>query len=94
MGYWLKINGEAIYSSKPWKFQNDKKNTNVWYTMSANNQTVYAILLEYTHSKSLVHLASPLPNKNTTINLLGYSGSIDWSAVPEKGGSKYFNGKL
>jgi alpha-L-fucosidase len=30
LGEWLKINGEAIYSSKPWTYQNDTKNSNVW----------------------------------------------------------------
>ena len=30
MGSWLKVNGEAIYSSKPWKFQNDTLTNDVW----------------------------------------------------------------
>lgn len=30
MGSWLKVNGEAIYSSLPWKYQNDTINSNVW----------------------------------------------------------------
>ena len=30
MGSWLKVNGEAIYSSVPWKYQNDTTNSNVW----------------------------------------------------------------
>ena len=30
MGQWLKVNGEAIYSSKPWTYQNDTVNSNVW----------------------------------------------------------------
>lgn len=30
MGAWLKVNGEAIYSSVPWKYQNDTLNSNVW----------------------------------------------------------------
>ncbi len=31
MGSWLKVNGEAIYSSVPWKYQNDTTNSNVWW---------------------------------------------------------------
>ena len=31
MGDWLKINGEAIYSSKPWRVQNETKSERVWY---------------------------------------------------------------
>ena len=30
MGDWLAINGEAIYSSKPWTHQNDSVTPGVW----------------------------------------------------------------
>lgn len=30
-GDWLRVNGEAIYSSKPWSHQNDTIAKNVWY---------------------------------------------------------------
>ena len=30
MGEWLKVNGEGIYSTKPWKYQNDTKTPDVW----------------------------------------------------------------
>ena len=30
MGNWLKINGEAIYSSRPWRAQKDSVALNVW----------------------------------------------------------------
>ena len=31
VGSWLSINGEAIYSTKPWQYQNDTLNHNFWY---------------------------------------------------------------
>nr|BBG92283.1 alpha-L-fucosidase [Patiria pectinifera] len=30
MGDWLKVNGDAIYASKPWRAQNDTKTKDVW----------------------------------------------------------------
>lgn len=51
MGRWLKINGEGIYASKPWIYQNDTVTPNVWYTrhpLASNGSiTVYAFVLEY-----------------------------------------------
>lgn len=51
MGRWLKFNGEGIYGSVPWIYQNDTINGNVWYTRqkeaSNGKITVYAFVLEY-----------------------------------------------
>lgn len=30
MGKWLHINGEAVYGSRPWIFQNDTLTPNIW----------------------------------------------------------------
>ena len=30
IGDWLKINGDAIFKTKVWKYQNDPKNPNTW----------------------------------------------------------------
>lgn len=32
LGEWLAVNGEAIYDTSPWSYQNDTLNTDVWYT--------------------------------------------------------------
>ncbi len=33
LGDWLKVNGEAIYASKPWICQNDTVTPNIWYQL-------------------------------------------------------------
>ncbi|XP_064396060.1 plasma alpha-L-fucosidase-like [Halichondria panicea] len=45
MGTWLKLNGEAIYETVPWKFQNDTAAQDIWYTATKEivDPIVYAI---------------------------------------------------
>ena len=31
LGSWLKVNGEAIYKSKPWSYQNDTITKGIWF---------------------------------------------------------------
>ncbi|XP_020804630.1 putative alpha-L-fucosidase [Drosophila serrata] len=51
MGRWLRINGEGIYGSAPWIYQNDTITPNVWYTRrqeaSNGSVAVYAFVLDY-----------------------------------------------
>jgi len=30
LGEWLELNGEGVYESRPWRYQNDTTNPNVW----------------------------------------------------------------
>ena len=30
MGEWMNLNGEAIYGTRPWTYQNDSVNSDVW----------------------------------------------------------------
>ena len=76
LGQWLSVNGEAIYPSKPWKYQNDTLNSNVWYTQ--NNGNVYAILLQFPKD-GIVNIGAPVITSSTNVKMLGYSNAIKWS---------------
>ena len=41
LGQWMKTNGPAIYSSKPWRCQNDTLSPDVWYTSKAGVSSIY-----------------------------------------------------
>jgi len=74
MGDWLQINGDAIYSTVPWRAQNDTA-ADVWYTSNGDN--VYAILLSWPSNNQVV-LTEPVPSSSTTVTMLGYSGPVKW----------------
>nr|XP_033812700.1 tissue alpha-L-fucosidase isoform X1 [Geotrypetes seraphini] len=82
VGKWLSINGEAIYSSKPWRVQKENSTNSVWYTYS--NTLVYAIFLQWPKDKVL-KLTSPIPASYTNVTMLGISGTLKWEPSADKG---------
>jgi len=80
MGSWLEVNGEAIYSSKPWSCQNDTLNSAVWYTSKVDKdagEVVYATVLEWPESGRL-DLGCPVPGDNTEVEMLGFPKKLHW----------------
>jgi alpha-L-fucosidase len=79
---WLGVNGEAIYGSKPWKYQNDTVTPNVWYTKSSVNyqlrRIIYAIVLDYPIKSNTVKLYAPasIVRSHSKIELLGFNGAV------------------
>ncbi|XP_071141224.1 alpha-L-fucosidase-like [Mytilus edulis] len=86
MGEWLKVNGEAIYFSVPWNFQNDHVNQHVWYTKRVidDQASVYAIALKWPHNNKL-QLAGPITGDITNVTMLGYNTHMKWTADPSGG---------
>lgn len=82
VGKWLSINGEAIYSSKPWRKQLEKNTTSVWYT--SRETTVYAIFLQWPEN-GVLSLVSPITTSTTQITMLGVQKDLKWSADPKGG---------
>ena len=82
IGQWLKVNGQAIYSSKPWIYQNDTLTPNVWYTSCESS--VYAIILFWPEDGKIL-LGAPFIGTDTKISLIGYNKPVAWAGVKPRG---------
>ncbi|KAF6108842.1 alpha-L-fucosidase 1 [Phyllostomus discolor] len=80
VGKWLRVNGEAIYSSKPWRVQLEK-NESVWYT--SEGAAVYAIFLKWPEN-GVLSLKSPQTTSSTQITMLGIQEDLEWSKSPHE----------
>lgn len=78
LGSWLQVNGEAVYSSTPWKHQNDSHTSDVWYT--TKDLSVYVFVLSWPKD-NVLQLKSIMPmDLNSKIYLLGYDSMfLGWT---------------
>ncbi|XP_067940839.1 alpha-L-fucosidase-like [Watersipora subatra] len=77
LGAWLNVNGEAVYSSKPWIYQNDTITPDIWYTQkkslsSLSGFSVYAFIFNWPKNNTLM-LGAPVATSNTRVSMLGYT---------------------
>lgn len=73
IGQWLKVNGEGIYATRPYKQPSEGS---VSYTQSKDERSVYAIMKEWPGNE--LHLKGVNPAKGSKIELLGYTNSLEW----------------
>jgi len=85
LGSWLGVNGEAVYSTRPWSFQNDTINPNVWYTAKPKLKIVYGFLLIWSEKRE-IYLASPSPSPTTRVSLLGHSTPLNYTKPSNSSG--------
>ena len=73
-GAWLRVNGEAIFKTRPWNvFQEGE---DVRFTRSKDGKYVYAISLKWPGEKLLLRSVRAL--KGSTITMLGIKASLKW----------------
>jgi len=86
MGSWLKVNGDAVYSSRPWTFQNDTVTKDVWYTKKTNSSgtTVYAFIFAWPDSDTLT-IGAPKASVATTVSLLGMMQPLSYKTMSPHG---------
>ncbi|XP_077052393.1 tissue alpha-L-fucosidase-like isoform X3 [Siphateles boraxobius] len=83
IGVWLKINGEAIYATKPWRVQAENATVLAWYT-SKNTSTVYAIFTSNPMQNSFT-LSMPKTSDSTVVTLLGNPEPLKWAPLKSTG---------
>ena len=78
MGQWLRVNGEGIYGSKPWKRQSQGRN--IWFTMKTKetNVKIFAFILKYPFDSNEILLKNftEFVDEKTEISLLGFPTKI------------------
>jgi len=75
VGDWLKVNGEAIYATRPWTHW--KEGENIRFTRSKDAKSVYAISLSWPGES--LRLRSLAPRPGTKVQMLGVSEALEWS---------------
>ncbi|KAM9824067.1 tissue alpha-L-fucosidase-like [Neosynchiropus ocellatus] len=83
VGAWLRVNGEGIYSTKPWRVQMENTTAVVWYT--CNGASVYATVMSQP-SQSVLLLLEPKTTRDTKVTLLGLTSPLSWSPVKPNAG--------
>jgi alpha-L-fucosidase len=76
-GAWLKVNGEAIYKTRPRDGKLWQEGENIRFTRTKDNQSVYAIALKWPGDN--LTLQSVIPKEGSNIMLLGYPDPLKWS---------------
>ena len=82
-GAWLRVNGEAIYATRPRDGDDWSQGANIRYTRSKDRRIVYAILTEWPGAQ--VTLNSVRPASNSTVKLLGSDVKLQWRFDGDRG---------
>jgi alpha-L-fucosidase len=82
-GAWLKVNGEAIYATRPREGDLWKEGDTIRYTCTKDKQTIYAISRGWP-GKQLI-LKTVVPKQGTKIYMLGWAKPLKWNYNKEKG---------
>ena len=82
-GEWLRVNGEAIYATRPREGTLFAEGEHVRYTRSKDNRNTYALLTEWPGSE--VTLTSVRPRAGSAVTMLGVNTPLKWTFDAAKG---------
>jgi alpha-L-fucosidase len=78
-GDWLRVNGEAIYATRPWMYW--KEGDDIRFTRSKDHKFVYVVALEW--PGETLKLRSIRAHPGSAIHMLGYKPSLAWHVDPD-----------
>ncbi|KAK1156794.1 tissue alpha-L-fucosidase-like [Acipenser oxyrinchus oxyrinchus] len=78
VGAWLRVNGDAIYSSRPWHVQSENSTVPIWYT--SRDSLVYAIFFQWPAGNRL-ELTTPKTSPATNVTMLGSPKLLKWTPL-------------
>ena len=82
-GKWLKVNGEAIYATRPRDGVNYAEGDHVRFTRTKDKRWVYVILNEWPGRE--LTLTTLRPKGGTQITMLGSTAGVEWSFDSARG---------
>ena len=80
LGEWLKINGEAIFDTRPWSVAEGKTDCGIDVRFTQKNRDLYAIPMN-SPDQSLIKINNLQAAPDTAINLLGSPGDCAWEQI-------------
>ncbi|RZF45525.1 hypothetical protein LSTR_LSTR005727 [Laodelphax striatellus] len=92
LGKWLKINGQAIYETRPWNHcQKDSNTEHVWYTSKTEGAeiNVFALVLNWPRD-GFVDLGCLLEVNVQSVTMLGVGGKLKFQPVDLNKGVRVF----
>jgi alpha-L-fucosidase len=82
-GAWLRVNGEAIYNTRPRAGQLWKEGETLRFTRTKDERFVYALCLQW--PGQTLTLKSVRAKADSNISLLGVPGPLQWTQDREAG---------